>query len=192
LSAACSGEFNPKRLKACEPNKAHYALAELEHCFEGQFLLITQNVDDLHRRAGSPNLIDMHGELLKTRCMQSGQIFTTTEDIDFNQPCSCCKQKRTLRPHIIWFGEMPFAIDKIAVALASCDLFVAIGTSGNVYPAAGFVQQALRSNAATLELNLEPSERQARFKYKNYGLATKLVPIFVKNLLAGRELCVAN
>ena len=114
------------------PNAAHSYLAKFEHEFSGKFLLVTQNVDDLHERAGSENLIHMHGELLKMRCLNSLLIFDIAEDFNFDTECRCCLSPGNLRPHIVWFGEMPLQMNKINQALESCDVFAAIGTSGNV------------------------------------------------------------
>jgi len=165
------------------PNVAHRALAELESVVE-QFLLVTQNIDDLHERGGSKHLIHMHGELLKMRCECSGQVFEIRTDIRVEDRCECCGRRGTLRPHIVWFGEMPFQMQAIEAALLRCDLFISIGTSGNVYPAAGFVELANQAGAHTLELNLEPSSQQSRFAECRNGLATELVPQFVAELSA--------
>lgn len=164
-------------------NAAHEALARLEQEFEGEFLLVTQNIDDLHERAGSQNLIHIHGELLKKRCAATNEVTEVTGDIGDNETCQCCGQTGTLRPHIVWFGEMPMEMERIEMALAKCDLFVSIGTSGNVYPAAGFVALAQRAGASTRSLNLDPSNNESAFDSADYGPATKLVPEFVQSLL---------
>lgn len=164
-------------------NLAHKALARLEREFAGEFLLVTQNIDDLHERAGSQNLIHMHGELLKKRCADSNTVTEVTGDIDVDEACQCCDRKGTLLPHIVWFGEMPMQMERIEMALANCDLFVSIGTSGNVYPAAGFVAAAQRAGASTRSLNLDPSNNESAFDNAEYGLATKLVPEFVERVL---------
>ncbi len=178
--------YNERRRKladpAVQPNAAHLALAEFERQFNGNFLLVTQNVDDLHDRAGSKNLIHMHGELLKMRCSMSQQIYPITDDLDSERRCDCCALKGTLRPHIVWFGEMPLAMDRIYSALESCDLFVSIGTSGNVYPAAGFVQAARAAGAHTVELNLEPSQQRSSFVEARHGRASELVPSYFASL----------
>ncbi|MEQ8953678.1 MAG: NAD-dependent protein deacylase, partial [Gammaproteobacteria bacterium] len=139
------------------PNAAHTILARFEHEFPGAFLLVTQNVDNLHERAGSENLLHMHGEMLKMRCTSSELVFDTREDFDFDSKCRCCGSPGNLRPHVVWFGEMPLHMPEITTALQQCDLFVAIGTSGNVYPASGFYQTAKLGGAHTVELNLEPT-----------------------------------
>ncbi len=127
---------NPRRQQLLSdkvrPNEAHSYLAKFEHEFSGKFLLVTQNGDNLHERAGSDNLIHMHGELLKMRCLDSLLIFDIAEDFNFHTECRCCLSHGNLRPHIVWFGEMPLQMNKINQALESCDVFAAIGTSGNV------------------------------------------------------------
>ena len=163
------------------PNPAHTALARFEHEFDGEFLLVTQNVDNLHERAGSDKLLHMHGELLKMRCLNSKLIFDISEDLDFDTQCRCCRSAGNLRPHVVWFGEMPFHMNQINNALESCDLFVAIGTSGNVYPASGFYQTAKIRRAHTWELNLE--ETGSSFDTHVYGPATEIVPQFFEKIL---------
>jgi NAD-dependent deacetylase len=164
-----------------KPNAAHTALAKFEHSFDGSFLLVTQNIDNLHERAGSRNLLHMHGELLKMRCINSGLVFDVDGDINFDTDCRCCRSAGNLRPHIVWFGEMPFHMNKINMALEACDLFVAIGTSGNVYPASGFYQTAKIRRARTVELNLD--ETGSEFDTHVYGPATMVVPEFFNDLL---------
>ncbi len=170
-----------------KPNAAHKALAHFEaemlHEPDCQFTLITQNVDNLHEQAGSQNVIHMHGELLKARCLNTGRVHEITTDFDAETPCPCCHLAHSLRPHIVWFGEIPMHMDKIDTAIAECDLFIAIGTSGHVYPAAGFVTQANDHLAHTVELNIEPSQQRNAFKEHHYGLATKSVPAYLQHLL---------
>ncbi|MDY4335906.1 Sir2 family NAD+-dependent deacetylase [Pectobacterium brasiliense] len=161
------------------PNAAHLALANLEAMLEDNFQLITQNIDNLHERAGSKRVIHMHGELLKVRCSQSGQIVEWTDDLAAGERCHCCQFPAPLRPHVVWFGEMPLHMDKIYHALSQADYFIAIGTSGHVYPAAGFVHEAHSHGAYTLELNLEPSQVESQFDEKIYGPASTVVPEFV-------------
>ncbi len=179
--------YNERRAKLFEPqiqpNAAHLALAKLEAKLGKNFLLVTQNVDNLHERAGSKRLIHMHGELLKVRCTNSGKVYDWQKDITPESCCSCCIPTRTLRPHIVWFGEMPLEMERIEEALWECEMFVSIGTSGNVYPAAGFVDIANRANATTIELNLEPSKQKSAFLHKEYGLASEIVPKFVQEIL---------
>ncbi|MGL4668286.1 MAG: Sir2 family NAD-dependent protein deacetylase, partial [Saezia sp.] len=145
--------------------------------------LVTQNVDDLHQRAGSKNVIPMHGELLKVRCVSSGQVYDWHQDVNDDDLCTCCSPARELRPHIVWFGEMPLQMDDIYAALEKASHFISIGTSGNVYPAAGFVQLANQVGAHTVELNLEPSMGGTLFKEKIYGSATQVVPAYIEQLL---------
>jgi NAD-dependent deacetylase len=166
------------------PNAAHRALADLERKFSGEFLLVTQNIDDLHDRAGSRNLVHMHGELFKARCAACGEVHEWRDDIEPSIESPCCGRIRALRPHVVWFGEMPLEMDRIEAALSTCDLFVSVGTSGSVYPAAGFVQQARRAGARTVELNLEPSEGHSLFAERCYGPATEVMPAFAERLLA--------
>lgn len=161
------------------PNLAHYALADLEQYLGDNLLLVTQNIDNLHERAGNSNVIHMHGELLKVRCVYSGKVFNWRSDLLSDQLCPCCERPYALRPHIVWFGEMPFEMDKIYHALEKADYFIAIGTSGHVYPAAGFVEYAKQHGAYTIELNLEPSLVESQFDEKHYGPASKIVPEYV-------------
>lgn len=166
-----------------EPNQAHMALADLEKRFSGEFTLITQNIDNLHERAGSNNLYHMHGELLKIRCKQSGNIYECRGDTSPLTLCDCCNMPGNLRPHVVWFGEMPLYMREISHALSHCDLFIAIGTSGNVYPAAGFFEIAQAVGAHTVELNLESSNNGSRFREQHYGLASEVVPNYLNRLI---------
>jgi NAD-dependent deacetylase len=187
--------YNARRaqLKQVAPNAAHNAIAELAANWDGKLFLITQNVDDLHDRSTHGKvtkpgyrLIHMHGELRKARCEKTGSIFEWHENIENDSHCECCNSPGTLRPHIVWFNEMPLEMDVIDQAAESCDLFISIGTSGNVYPAAGLVHTARTyGRAHTVELNLEPSNVQSMFHEKIYGPATKTVPAYVKSILAG-------
>jgi NAD-dependent deacetylase len=168
-----------------QPNAAHRALAELERRWPGEILLVTQNIDDLHERAGSRNLVHMHGELLKTRCAHCGALDAGLADLDIELVCAACREPGGLRPHVVWFGEMPLEMDRIYEALGRCRVFISIGTSGNVYPAAGFVEEVRHvSGARTVELNLEPSEGATLFEERHYGPATEIVPAYVSHLLA--------
>lgn len=175
--------YNERRqtLATVQPNAAHLALARLERQWGGDFLLVTQNVDDLHDRAGSKRLLHMHGELLQARCMACGRVQAWPGDLDQRSRCKGCGSG-PLRPHIVWFGELPLEMDRIYRALEDCELFVAIGTSGHVYPAAGFVE-AVGPGTRTLELNLEPSHVASAFQEVRNGKATELVPAFVEELL---------
>lgn len=168
-----------------KPNAAHIALAKLEReCME-PVIVITQNVDNLHERAGTEKLIHMHGELLKARCTACKRVFQWEEDILRLTPCPRCGKKASLRPHIVWFEETPLYMDDIGAALSHCRLFVSIGTSGNVYPAAGFVRMARQAGAQTMELNLERSAGAAAFHDGRYGKAGMIVPAWVEGILAG-------
>ena len=167
------------------PNPAHEALARLEAGWPDEVLLVTQNIDNLHERAGSRNLVHMHGEILKARCLRCGVVNPWAADMDLDTRCAACGRAGTLRVHVVWFGEMPFEMDRIFSALEVCDLFVSIGTSGSVYPAAGFVQEVrMIGQAHTVELNLEPSEGHSLFAERHYGLAGKIVPEFVERVLS--------
>ncbi len=173
--------YNARRaqLAQVEPNAAHLALARLEREWPGPVLLVTQNVDDLHDRAGSRPL-HMHGELRRVRCLACAATALWDADLSTTTPCPSCAAM-ALRPDIVWFGEMPMGMDRIADALDECGLFVSIGTSGTVYPAAGFVADA--AHARTVELNLEPSAGSALFDEAQHGPATEVVPAFVERLL---------
>ena len=169
---------------AIQPNAAHRALARLEAEWPAPVLLVTQNIDDLHERGGSRAPLHMHGEILKARCLACRGVFPAPRDLAPGPACPGCGQG-PLRPHVVWFGEMPLEMDRIEAALEACQLFVSIGTSGNVYPAAGFVELALAAGARTVELNLERSLGAARFDEGRYGPASVVVPAFVDTLLAG-------
>ncbi|OQX33788.1 MAG: NAD-dependent protein deacylase [Oceanospirillales bacterium LUC14_002_19_P2] len=176
--------YNQRRrqLASVEPNAAHRALADFERRFDGQFLLVTQNVDDLHERAGSENLLHMHGELRQARCVVTGEIAPQKGDILPESRCRCCGVAGNLRPHIVWFNEMPLYMDTIYDALADCDLFVAIGTSGNVYPAAGFVLEAKQNGAKTILLNLDEVDNASLFDQQIIGPASLKVSEFFGHL----------
>ncbi|MDE1968700.1 MAG: NAD-dependent protein deacylase [Alphaproteobacteria bacterium] len=167
-----------------KPNAAHAALAELERRWPDEFLLVTQNIDDLHERAGSRKLVHMHGEMRKVRCAACGAVTANDADLSVDSVCDACTSSGTLRPHVVWFGEMPLEMEHIGGALARCNLFISVGTSGNVYPAAGFVAEANAAGARTIELNLEPSLGRSHFAEGRYGKATAIVPDFVATLLA--------
>ena len=168
-----------------KPNKAHLALAKLEKALGDNFTLITQNVDNLHQRAGNKNVLHMHGSLLSTRCLASGSCSDIFTDLDHTNHCVCCQPSSSMRPDIVWFGEMPKYMQQIETLLYAADVFVSIGTSGTVYPAAGFVSQANQYGAYSMELNLEPSLGQNEFSEKHYGPASEIVSQFVDTLLKG-------
>ena len=176
--------YNQRRAQLQEalPNAAHAALARLEAEWPSEVLVVTQNVDDLHDRAGSRNLIHMHGELLKVRCAACGAVHPWTGDTDRETRCPACGRQGAMRPHIVWFGEVPFHMPAIQDALDRCGIFVAIGTSGHVYPAAGFVSWVSPA-CRTLELNLEASAVGSSFRERRRGPATELVPRLVAELL---------
>ncbi|HYF09294.1 MAG TPA: Sir2 family NAD+-dependent deacetylase [Acetobacteraceae bacterium] len=186
--ARVQGFYNARRAQlrdpAVRPNAAHQALADLERRWPGGVLVVTQNVDDLHERAGSRNLVHMHGELMKARCLACHAVSSWPEEITPASVCPACARPGGLRPHVVWFGEMPLEMERIEAALDACGIFVSIGTSGNVYPAAGFVAQ-VRRRARTVELNLEPSEGTSLFDEAIHGPATQVVPAFVARLLDG-------
>jgi NAD-dependent deacetylase len=173
--------YNVRRaqIRTVAPNPAHYALARLQkHLAEqgGSLTLVTQNVDDLHERAGAVTL-HMHGEILKAFCTACArERFTVADDLAVTDACDACGHIGTLRPDVVWFGEMPYHMDEIYDAMTKADLFVSIGTSGSVYPAASFVQEARASGIATMELNLEPSDNAFAFDDAEYGLAGEIVP----------------
>lgn len=166
-----------------KPNPAHFALARFEKRFPGRFLLVTQNIDNLHERAGSRNLIHMHGELLKMRCQNTNLVFDITRDLGFDTECRCCRSPGNLRPHVVWFGEMPQGMYEINQSLEDCDLFLAIGTSGNVYPASGFYQVAKMHKAHTVEFNLDFTG--SHFDRHIRGPASGTVPAYLETLLTG-------
>lgn len=172
--------YNARRaqlVSSAKPNLAHFALAKFEASFEGEFTLVTQNVDDLHERAGSKKVCHMHGELLKALCAHCQNTCSWRSELNTDSHCPSCERSGNMRPDIVWFGEMPKHMDKIQRAIENCDLFVSIGTSGHVYPAAGFVQQAHHAEAQTIELNLE-STHNPFFSKHIRGSATKTVPSF--------------
>ncbi len=180
--------YNARRrnLDVVEPNPAHHALARLEKEYPGEVLIVTQNVDDLHDKAGSRQVIHMHGELRKMRCAYTEDVFVWSDDLNPVSECPDCGRIGVLRPHVVWFGEMPLEMDRIGLALEGCDLFISIGTSGNVYPAAGFVASVRKTDQAhTVELNLEPSEGHSLFAEQIYGRAAVVVPDYVEALLQG-------
>lgn len=164
------------------PNAAHAALARLDQQWDGDLLIVTQNVDDLHERAGARRLRHMHGELLSAWCQACDARSAWEAPLSDRPACPACGVS-ALRPDIVWFGEMPYHMDDIEAALRRCDLFVSIGTSGAVYPAAGFVQTARHYGARTLELNLDPSQGSILFHECRIGRASDLVPIFVEDML---------
>lgn len=180
--------FRRRNLLSAAPNAAHFALARLQRELPGRggaATLVTQNIDDLHERGGANSVVHMHGELLKARCAACGAVHAQREDLATESVCSSCGREGTLRPHVVWFGETPLFMDEIFAALCEATHFVSIGTSGSVYPAAGFVSQARARGVRTCEINLEPSDNAAVFDEKRYGVASEVVPAWVEEALGG-------
>ena len=179
--------YNARRaaLRGVEPNAAHRALAELEAAWPGEFLLVTQNVDDLHERGGSREVVHMHGELTRALCAACGATWEWREDLDAGMACRACGAKGGVRPDIVWFGEIPYHMEVVLDRLERCRLFVAVGTSGLVHPAAGFVAVARQGGARTLEVNLGETAASSVFHERRTGPATIEVPALVAELLAG-------
>lgn len=169
--------------EAVHPNQAHRALASLERSWPGTVTLVTQNIDDLHERAGSAQVIHMHGELLKARCDGCTERSPCLGDLSTDSKCSRCGAAGRMRPDVVWFGEMPMRMREIEAALEKANLFVSIGTSGNVYPAAGFVELAHDAGAHTVELNLEPSLGASYFDEGFYGPASEIVESYSSDVL---------
>ena len=183
--------YNARRrqLKTSHPNPGHQALVLLEEFVVsggGDFTLVTQNVDNLHEQAGSSpeRLIHMHGELAKSRCLYCDDCAPCDEDLTTDTICKSCRASGGMRPHVVWFGEVPLEMERIGTALAACDTFISIGTSGDVYPAAGFVQMVRGSGAKSVELNLEPSSNAGLFSDAIYGLASEIVPEWVQKFVS--------
>ncbi|SPH20316.1 NAD-dependent protein deacylase [Ascidiaceihabitans donghaensis] len=176
--------YNMRRAEAqkAQANAAHIALAELETRHNGAVTLITQNVDDLHEKGGMQNVLHMHGQLNSALCSSCDHRWPVAQDMQVGQICRDCGAP-TARPDIVWFGEMPYGMERIETALSRADIFAAIGTSGNVYPAAGFVQMAKAYGAHTIELNLEPSAVVSQFDETRFGKASETVPAWVRDLL---------
>ena len=170
-----------------EPNAAHVALGQLQALWAergGTVTICTQNVDNLHERGGARSVLHMHGEIAKARCHACGATAPYEGDLTVDLSCATCGRAGGMRPHVVWFGEMPLFMDEIYEALASADLFVSIGTSGSVYPAAGFVTAAREAGVPTMEINLEPSENAHAFDSGRYGKASEQVPAWVAEMVA--------
>jgi len=178
--------YNERRRQNADvqPNAAHWALARLEAEYPGAVLIVTQNIDPLHEMAGAKKLIHMHGEIMKALCSACSTRHAIDSDITLESVCPACGRTGVLRPDVVWFGELPYQMERIYRALLRCDLFISIGTSGTVYPAATFVEEALRVGAHTVELNLERSNGTSQFRDVIHGLATEVVPDYVERLLA--------
>ena len=178
-------DLRRRNLLNARPNAAHFALARLESALAergGSLTLVTQNIDDLHERAGSASVIYMHGELLKARCNACEAVRPWVDDLAASHACPDCGSAGALRPHVVWFGEMPLAMDEIDRALRKAELFVAIGTSGAVYPAAGFVAEARAYGLRTCEINLEAADNADLFDEQRLGPASETVPAWVEEL----------
>ncbi len=180
--------FNGLRrfVKDINPNPAHLALKKLEGHYQKNLLVVTQNVDPLHKRAGSQNLLPMHGELQSILCTSCGHRTPFFNDALIDTPCPYCQKPGVLRPDIVLFNEMPYHMDEIYDALTNCDLFIAVGTSGFVYPAAGFVDMAVHAGAHTIEVNLAETERSPAFHEKRTGPAGKMLPLLIDDLIKSR------
>jgi NAD-dependent deacetylase len=179
-------DLRRRNLLSAKPNAAHFALARLEAALVGRggtFTLVTQNIDDLHELAGSGRVIHMHGELLKARCNACEAVRPWRDDLAASQACPDCGRAGTLRPHVVWFGEMPFAMDEIDRALREADLFATIGTSGAVYPAAGFVAEARAYGMGTYEINLEAADNADLFDQQRLGPASEAVSAWVGEII---------
>lgn len=181
--------YNMRRaaLATVKPNPAHEAIARLQREHKGRVTLVTQNVDDLHERGGSPEVIHMHGELLKARCEGCEGVHSWSEELGAATLCTSCQAIGRMRPHIVWFGEMPFHMEDILLALQEADVFIAAGTSGQVYPAAGFVQVADRAGARTIEVNMDVTAMSDVFQEHRVGPAGVKLPALVEELLTGRR-----
>ena len=179
------GFYNARRAQLSEvaPNAAHQAIARLQAHFPGEVFLVTQNVDDLHERGGSAQVCHMHGELLGMLCSHCGRQSVAKIHFDVETACTACGTVGSLRPDIVFFGEMPYHMDRIETRLSSCSLFLAIGTSGAVYPAAGFVRHAAMAGATCVELSKEPSDVAGQFHHHLTGPATETVVELVEQLL---------
>lgn len=176
-------DMRREAIQTREPNFAHEALAMLDAQWKSELLIVTQNVDDLHERAGARRVLHMHGEHLNAWCTACDARSRWTGTLIDRPPCPHCGERR-LRPDVVWFGEMPYGMERIYAAIREADLFVSIGTSGAVYPAAGFVRDARQCGARTLELNLEPSQGSIWFNETRLGPATEVVPEWVAQMLS--------
>ncbi len=178
--------YNTRRANCrnAAPNPAHEAIARLQRDHPGRVTLVTQNIDDLHERGGSPEVIHMHGQMMRALCAECGHRWGWTGAMELDDLCHSCATVGTVRPDVVWFGEMAYHMEAIWARVADCDLFVAIGTSGAVYPAAGCVADARDRGARTLEINLEPSENASLFDERLLGRAGETVPVWVDGLLS--------
>ena len=180
--------YNARRANCADasPNAAHEALARLEAALPGEVLIVTQNVDDLHQRASSRNVIQMHGALMRARCAACGHVWPAPTDMAPEDPCPGCRRPAT-RPDVVWFGEFPYEMDRIADELAEAEVFAAIGTSGQVWPAAGFVMEARAAGARCIEINMTQTDASGDFDLHLLGPASRVVPDWVAGLLTGSD-----
>ncbi len=185
--ALVHGFYNARRVQAAkaQPNDAHKALARLQREWPGEVIIVTQNVDGLHEAGGAEDVIHMHGTLAGALCGACGHRWTSPDEMAVGEPCPACANT-SARPDVVWFGEMPYHMDAIYDHLAGASVFAAIGTSGQVYPAAAFVHEAIAAGARTIELNLEPSQGVSSFDETRFGPATETVPLWVSKLLGSR------
>ncbi len=177
--------YNMRRREGAKatPNSAHKALARLQREYSGEVVLVTQNIDNLLEQADAQSLIHMHGKMTKMLCTNCDARLPWTEELSAELKCPECELLGGMRPDVVWFGEVPYEMQDIAAAVGACDLFIAIGTSGNVYPAASFVAAARENGAHTVELNLAPSDTTGYFAEHVHGPATEIVPDYVEQLL---------
>lgn len=166
-----------------KPNPAHLAITELQNNFNGEVYIITQNIDTLHEKANSKNIFHMHGSINELVCLNCGRTHTTWNEASSETICPHCETLGFIKPNIVFFGEMPLYMDKIEKLLKTCDLFISVGTSGVVYPAAGFVQTAKYYGATTIEINLDMASNNFFFDKHIYGKAGSILPNFIKRLL---------
>lgn len=176
-------ERRRKLLSGIEPNEGHRALARLQREFDGEVVLVTQNIDNLHEKGGSPKVFHMHGELLRARCLSCHENFETLTDLGLETICPLCESTGTSRPDIVWFGETPYHMPRIEKALERADLFIAVGTSARVYPAAGFSELVRYAGGETIEVNLEPTVGSHNFSRVEEGPAGEILPRLVDELL---------
>lgn len=177
-------DMRPELFKA-EPNQAHLAITELQNNYPAQIDVVTQNVDTLHEKAGNQNVYHIHGQINQIVCMNCGHVFETWGDITSEDKCKNCQTIGMLKPNIVFFGENLLYMNKVDSMLKSCDLFISVGTSGVVYPAAGFVQIAKMFGADTIELNMEKTSNNLLFDRHIYGPAGTTLPALVKKFLDG-------
>ncbi|MBP5215163.1 MAG: NAD-dependent deacylase [Alphaproteobacteria bacterium] len=175
-------EMRPELFEA-QPNPAHFAITELQQNYPYEVSVITQNVDTLHEKAGNKNVYHIHGQINQIVCFHCGKVFETWGDVHSDDKCENCGARGFLKPNIVFFGENLLYMDKVDRLLKNCDLFISVGTSGVVYPAAGFVQIAKFSGAETCEINMEKTSNNSLFDRHIYGKAGTALPELVKQLL---------